>query len=237
MQKTKKAAALLLALLLLAAGCAPVVSDPPEAELLQTASPAPTVTQEPWESKYGPVLEAYRAFAAGLKQNKADFSEQGEPWELIAPDMALSGQEPGYAFRDMDGNGTPELFLLTGDGFIWAMYTLAGGAPKLLDAFWPRKLCILDDSDIVYMIWSNGALDSGYDAYRMAEDGNSLTLIKQVAMESMEEDGTPLDAPRYYRRTGPQGEKEIIGKEQADAETDNFPVNNDRGGLVFVPLS
>jgi hypothetical protein len=199
-------------------------------------TPAPAEFQ--WENEYKTVLDKYREFAARISQSdsSADFSDMDDPWGQIAPDVMLSTRNFGYSFRDMDSNGTPELFLQTSDGSVWAMYTFVDGSAKLLGTFWPRNSCVLDSSDIIYINWSNGAFDNGRDAYRMSKDGRELELILRVAMESTDETGNPLDKPRYYKSVGSESHKSIISAEEADAETSKFPENNDNSGLDFIPL-
>jgi beta-lactamase regulating signal transducer with metallopeptidase domain len=199
-------------------------------------TPAPAEFQ--WENEYKPVLDKYREFAARISQSdsSADFSDMDDPWSQIAPDAMMSTRNFGYALRDMDSNGTPELFLLTSDGSVWAMYTFIDGSAKLLGTFWPRNSCVLDSSDIIYINWSNGAFDNGRDAYRMSKDGRELEFILRVAMESADETGNPLDKPRYYKCVGSKSNKEIIGEAEADEEISKFPDNNDNSGLEFIPL-
>ncbi len=205
-------------------------------------SPAPAQSAQSsasqWETAYQPVLEEYRALAERFSENggQGDFSDLGAPWDQIAPDMMYSTQKFGYALRDMDGNGTPELFWLTSDGTIWAMYTFVDDAPKQLGVFWSRNACLLDQSDVIYMSWSNGALDNGQDAYQISADGQSLALVKRVAMESTGETGAPLAEPRTYKCVGSQDNKEIITEAEAAEETAAFPQNNEESGLDFVSL-
>jgi hypothetical protein len=182
--------------------------------------------------------DEYREFAVRISQNdgSGDFSDMSDPWGMIAPDIMMSSRNFGYAVRDMDSNGVPELFLLTNDGSVWAMYTFIDGEIKLLDTFWPRNLCVLDLSDLIYINWSNGAFDNGRDAYRISKDGRELELILRVAMESTDEAGNPLDEPRYYKCVSSESDKSIISAEEADAETSEFPQNNDNSGLEFIPL-
>ena len=209
------------------------------------ATKAPDKTSKPpvaaasqWEGKYQPVLDKYREFANKMsKKNVGSFADLDEPWSLIAPDVMQSTRKFGYALRDMDGNGTPELFLLTSDGSIWAMYTLVNEEPKMLSAFWARNTCVLDKSDMIYTSWSDGAMDNGQDAYRMSSDGQGLALVERVAMESTDESGNALPEPRYYQCEGSETNKKLISKAQADAETAKFPTSNVKSGLEYVPLS
>lgn len=209
----------------------------PEASPGAAESPAPTAAQ--WEHWYQPVLDEYRLFVSrfGNSDGAVDFTGLGEPWESIAPDMMYSTREFGYAFRDVDNNGISELFLLTSDGSVWAMYTLAGDKPILLEKFWARNTCVLDRSDIIYTNWSSGALDNGRDAYRISKDGRGLELVERVAVESVDENGSPLDEPRYYKCVGSESNKQLISKAEADAETEKFPQSSTGSMLEFVPLS
>lgn len=252
--------ALLLLIAALMAGCLPaaggaaspgIAPEPPSpaADPQNTNLPAASSGADPrtpalcpppsdWENEYRLVLEQYGKFAARVRGGKTDFFMLGDPWSSIGPDILIGGQELGYAFRDLNGDDIPELFLMTGDGSVWALYTLSGGSYKLLGSFWPRNACYLNRSDAVYVDWSNGAFDNGWDVFRMAKDGRELTLVERIAMESADENGTPLDAPRYYQTTGTSEDqtKTIITEAEANAKTARFPRGNGESGLKFLPL-
>ena len=210
---------------------------PPSLTPAATAqAPAPAASE--WENKYKPVLDKYREFAAQFNQNgNTDFSNWGHPWDDISPDVTYSTKKFGYAFRDMDNNGTPELFLLTSDNFIWAVYTFVDGAPKMLDSFVARDYAHLDQSDVIYNGWSDGAADNGYDLYRISADGRKLDLSERIGMESMDGNGNQLKQERYYKCVGSLDNKTIITEAEYDAETSKFPENNGNSGLSFIPLN
>jgi hypothetical protein len=52
-------------------------------------------------------------------------------------------EQMGYGYKDMDGNGTPELFLLDSSAYIRAVFTLSDGTPILLET--------IDDSPLSSM--------------------------------------------------------------------------------------
>lgn len=203
-----------------------------------SASASPTPAASKWETAYAPVLAQYREFAEKFSQggNNADFSSWDDPWDVIAPDYSYSSKKAGYALRDIDSNGTPELFLMTDDGSIWEMYTLVDGVPKLLGVYAARNACYLNQTNEIYTAWSDGAADWGKDAYRMSADGRALEFVERVGEESMDNNGNLLDQERYYICVGSEKNKKIISKQEAEAEWAKFPKSNDNSGLKFIPI-
>jgi RNA polymerase sigma factor (sigma-70 family) len=208
-----------------------VQSEPPRSTSASTA--------KEWETAYAPVLDKYREFAVNFSQSGGDsdsFSDWSGPWYGMACDIVAEMPAFGYAFRDMDGNGVPELFLLTDDGYIRAMYTYVDGAPKLLGWYASRNACYLNRTDEIYTSWSEGAADWGDDAYRISKDGRELEFVERVGEESMDENGNTLDAERYYKCVGSEMNKKIISKKEAETEWAKFPRDNDNSELEFIPI-
>ena len=87
----------------------------------------------------------------------------------------------GYALHDINNDGVPELFILSDDFYdIYAIYTLNGGVPVLLGAYWSRNHCAIDKDGIVYVNESNGASDSNYASYMLDPDSRELILIEAL---------------------------------------------------------
>jgi hypothetical protein len=218
------------------------VSEASEPPPVDTPVSVPPEASDDWENKYKPVLDEYREFAAQYKKNmnNTDFdwdSTMGSIW-LYMRDQGFTVL--GYAFRDLDNNGTPELFLLGGvekvyiDSFdISAIYTYNGRKPVLLGLYRARDACHIAEDTFIYNNWSNGASDCGTDVYRISEDGQKLDFVERVAMESYY---GMFEEPRFYRCVGSEDNKEIISEAEARSEMSEFPYDNTDSGLEFIPI-
>ena len=92
----------------------------------------------------------------------------------------------GYALRDINADGEPELFILseddyTNDSVIAALFTLLDGKPTLVGAYWSRNRCYVDDKGIVYVNGSSGAEDSFSESYTLDAATGTLQLKESFA--------------------------------------------------------
>lgn len=203
---------------------------------------APEEIQANWEDKYASVLDKYKTcvleYSAKIEaQEPLDFESYGDPFSTLS--YIYPTQNPFddfcYAFRDMNNDGTPELFLANRNTqLIFAVYTQVDGSPVLLDSFFERSCCLLDASEYIYRKSSAGAADSWTEIYRIADDGKSLELIKTVGIESTDESYTTLEEPRYYIIA--DGEKSIVSYEEANKVWAECPSSIDSFGLVYIPI-
>ena len=89
----------------------------------------------------------------------------------------------GYALRDINADGTPELFILSKDNgsensVINALYTIQSGKTLLVDAYWSRNICELSENGTIYINGSSGADDSGYASFLLNSETGELELIE-----------------------------------------------------------
>ena len=98
------------------------------------------------KSAYDGIIEEYTALLTarqngdeltppktdGMKEEKAAIAEA--LYGIVADQKAETLADLGYGFKDMDGNGTPELILLTRYTSIRAVFTIANRKPVLLEA-------------------------------------------------------------------------------------------------------
>ena len=202
----------------------------------------PKETAVNWKDSYAPILDRYHEFTLRYEQSitdtDLDFFDWEEPWATMGSiyPMEKPLENFGYAIRDIDNNGTPELVLLgKSDLSISAIFTIVEGEPQLLGTYWDRNACFMDESDKIHTSWSNGAADSGQSIYHMASDGKSLELLETVGIESYSDTSTvQLDEPEYYIIKG--SDKVIVSEEQAQKAWNNYPSNNDKSGLEFIPI-
>ena len=149
------------------------------------------------------------------------------------------GAKLGYALYDINKDGVPELFILTEDHTILAIYSLIDDAPVLVGAYWSRNRCAMDKTGTLYIHASSGASDS-YSASYSFSSGGELNLTEMVGVESFDEQGNAFPEPQYYRIVN--GKKLIVNEEEAVSAWRKFPdVYSDNptkdAGLNFVPFS
>ena len=129
---------------------------------------------------------------------------------------AYYGVNLGYSLHDLNNDGTPELFILSEDDSINAIFSLVNGAPVLVGAYWSRNRCEIDEARTFYNSGSSGASDNSFASYSYA-GGDELQLIREVGMETYDEEaGKSLPQPRYYRIE--YGKKTIIDEKEAEAD-------------------
>ena len=197
----------------------------------QPSEQEPTPSVEDYAQYYAPVLEEYRACSLGNAEDAGMFLEAFIYAENPETDF-------GYALQDLNGNGIPELILLSKyDPYICAVYSLVDNTPHLLDSFWTRYTCDIDVNGILYIHGSGGAFDSYTASYIIAPDGTSLILIEEVGIESYDTAaGQHLDVPRYYKIDA-NGAKTIISEDEATSawqKLDEAKVN--KWDLAFISL-
>jgi|GEM_PF-1769849 len=165
------------------------------------------------EQAYAPILDEYRyAFQQGgdvdtVTDHLVSFLEDAAQVDAQQPRaLAYSLDEPmrsgspiGYAIRDINEDGIPELFILTQDGdsgdeTINALFTLRGGETALVDAYWSRNSCTLAADGTLYIDSSSGADSSTSAAYRLS--AQTGTLIK--ALGGTRHDVTAAEAGLFF---------------------------------------
>ena len=90
------------------------------------------------------------------------------------------GGRIGYALLDVNKDGSPELFILSEDYTIQAVYTLRGGNPVLIGAYWSRNRCAVDKDGVLYMNGSSGASDSFSVSYTLDPVSGELKQVKEL---------------------------------------------------------
>jgi len=212
---------------------------------LSSPESQPEETTVNWEAAYASTLDKYHEFAlwyaAYLSDETKDtqnMPDKEEPWATMGSTYPMDKplENFGYALRDIDNNGIPELILFGKfDLSISAIFTIAEGEPLLLGTYWARNACRMDASENIYTSWSNGGFDNGESIFRIAADGKSLELIKTVGIESYSDDSSvQLDEPEYYITTGT--DKVIVSEDEAKQAWLTYPTNNEMSGLEFTPI-
>ncbi len=128
----------------------------------------------------------------------------------------------GYALKDVNADGSAELFILSDEYDIHSVYTVRQGSPVLAGGYWSRNTVQMDANGMFYSSSSGGAADSNSASCKLNPESGEFDLIEMVGIEDYDyEKGESLPEPRYYHIKN--GEKTIISGEEANNAWENFP--------------
>ena len=155
------------------------------------------------EEKYKPVLDIYKEVIINLDGDKNgvdgfDTEETKEyEWEsaiiVALTTLRNSTSVPGYAFCDLNKNGNDEMLLLLDDYTVLAIFSFADGNPILLDKYWNRKKCAINEDGTIQVCGNSSTAISSYSIFRISEDDKELVLSEEYGM-----DGYDIDTDTYY---------------------------------------
>ena len=178
--------------------------DDPSPKTVQTGNAFSNNTLN--EEKYKPVLDVYRDVIMNLdeKVNSKDspYSQETKEYEWeVAITMAvsrlnLSNNVPGYAFCDLNKNGNDEMILLLDDYTVLAIFSFADGEPILIDKYWNRKKCMINEDGAVVVRGSSGADRPSASVYELAKNDKELVLLEEYGIDGCDPDTL---APLYYK--------------------------------------
>ena len=145
---------------------------------------------------YGDVIEAYRtAYESGNTDN-IEYVFAHELSEFV-----VGSSHVGYAFKDIDKDGTPELVIADTDAqaekVLFALYTLSGGKPKALAVSTARDCYYLRSDSTVFNEAAGGAANSY--RYLLRKSGDELVGFEGVLTAPA---GGLGEGVRYYYQTG-----------------------------------
>jgi len=129
-----------------------------------------------------------------------------------------------YAIHDINGDGVPELLLVTNSYFVHAVYTLVDGEAVSVGSYMIRYSCAIDSDGIFYIHASSGAGDWYYASYYLPPGSAQLTLIERAGCEIVPgydiETGEGLPGHWYHTK---DDVKTIVEYEEIQDIIDNFP--------------
>lgn len=138
-------------------------------------------------SAYSSVIEKYRA------AKEAGISTIADCYNYDVSEMTASGGSVGYAMKDLDKDGVPELIIagIGTDAFsdkgVYDIYTLTDGQPKQLAVAGARSRLYLTTANRIFNAGSSGAANSIYYIYRL--EGGELVLEEGVLSAPDENSG------------------------------------------------
>jgi len=133
--------------------------------------------------EYKATLDNIYGILIGTNTNNSNNDGLSGIWE-----SAMWGQPAdnlstiGYAFVDIDNNGTEELIVAQSFGNDWPcdilnIYTISDNKVVMLAEGWSRNRYYLLNDGTVYNEGSNGADDSSFISYKIADDKKSLAVV------------------------------------------------------------
>ncbi len=191
--------------------------------------PAPEVNiDDSVPEEYHEVLIRYRsAVEAIVTGNIIDIDgSMGSPYEPVhafTAGMYEAGsamKEPaaekyGYSLKDMNGDGTPELMLITENHVLLELYTVIDGKAEMLDSFSPRYRGLVLTTNRFYTHGSGGAAYNHYTVSKYDGAGNFVPYLEFGSDVS--------DDEQYYYKIEDGGEREIITEKSFLSLCDRYP--------------
>ena len=174
------------------------------------------------------LLEYQECVLSGTQREWAPLSQffDYEPFSIPA-------NEFGYALKDLNGCGLPELILMRENNFIFAIYTLVDSRPYLFDFFWARYSCFIDKNGYIVVDGSGGASDNSTVAYEISKDGKGQLKILELGVRPVDPWGDPTGVYEWYQIVGAR--EEIISENEANQILARF-VEATQEDLSFIPL-
>ena len=195
--------------------------------LLGLVACAPSeLSYEEQKTAYNGIIEEYTALLTaslnGEELPVPDTKDMDEREAAIAETLygvvaAGKGGEAaknmGYGFKDMDGNGTPELLLLSRSTSIRAVFTLSGKKPILLEVNYGSGTTFLFGEDNRFLLMRDTVIDNIEEAefYTCHVDGDKMVYDAVYgAVYDMEQ----KEILEYYQMV--DGNRTAIDKETYD---------------------
>ena len=158
------------------------------------------------EEKYKPILDIYKDVMMNLDE-KANSKDSPYPegtkeyeWEsaiiVAVTTLRLSTSVPGYAFCDLNKNGSDEMLLLLDDYTVLAIFSFANDQPILLDKYWNRKKCAINEDGTIQVRGSGGADTSYYSIFKISDNDKELVLSEAYGTDGHDPDTLH---PYYYK--------------------------------------
>ena len=176
--------------------------------VMVACTPTPQKTYEEQKVFYNDIISQYTAMLVAVNNGEElstpNTDGMDEDERIIAEtlyNIVVDCKEPqnmGYGFKDFDGNGTPELVLLTRYTPIRALFTLSGDKPVLLESNYSKGNDFLFASDNRFFIMRN------------VIEGN----IQEVTFYTCRVDGDKMSYDSICGMTGDPAKKETIERFQ-----------------------
>nr|MCR5138063.1 hypothetical protein [Oscillospiraceae bacterium] len=158
-------------------------------------------------------------------------------WTNGISEMTAYSSGVGYALKDLDKNGIPELIIAGmgtddfSDKMVYDLYTLVNGAPVNLATAQARDRYYVRTDNTVYSEGSGGAAYTYLTVMRVK--GNELEDV-EVVFTNMDGEGTSSASLGYYYQQG-HSEKLPSEKSMRITESDFFSRMEQMESTIYVP--
>lgn len=194
------------------------------APVVPEKQPEPQVPRTEYEALYIQAAERYvQAIQESFDWDQA--YDAGLNYQLIWHDTSVS--DLGYAYMDVDGDGTDEFFL--GHDSIFDMYAVSDGELKVILQSGERDEYILYPDGIITNQWSASAFESGWGFYKYAA-GELVPLGSFFSDTTDGKDILLFSATDFRQDDGVPGSWEEL--ERFEKKYDGTPLE-----ITFTPLS
>jgi len=204
----KKLCIVLALLLALCTLCACPRVEPEEITTTTEEITEPPISTDP----YIPIIEEFTRL---VREQSDDY----DAWEAIGiaePPQEYGEGSLGYAFRDINGDRTPELLLLdkmnggtAGQPFVYALYTLKDKEePVLLGNYWSRNRVQIDKDGRIFTTGSDSAWSLYLNSYQLNANAGALTHMTDYYTD-VDARGNPCWVMRSQGREEPLSEKQF----------------------------
>jgi len=119
----------------------------------------------------------------------------------------------GYAIKDINNDGIPELMLLnndhysTNEQFVLSLFTLNNDVPVFLEHYWVRSYARFAADGTIYNIGSGGAATTYLSKYKLEPDSTELTKLPgeymsdwgPIFVEIIDDDRKSIAEKEFYK--------------------------------------
>lgn len=224
---------LILASMCFISGCGNQINN-------QTEVGQNTAQSVDYSKKYDSILETYRNFVqSNLDEN---ISNLNEPWDGIRDTLGAFQNDKtkfGYAFKDLNNSGIPELILLAGEQeaySICAIYSLVNDKPKLLGSYHYRNICSIGSDGTIYNFSAGSANENNFNTYKIKNDGTGFETIASIQTVFESNDKEPEGYTSHFYKVQNNNEKVEITQEEAENLFAQTPEDIKESGIEFTPL-
>lgn len=214
-------------------GTVPTDSTPAETTP-EASTPAEPVPAQGWSVAYADLVEDFRKIIA--YRASPDFEKEWDDgmvipgvsdtlihttvnqvyrWGNMIVELPKAKTEAdyGYILHDLNSDGTPELFWVHKDHTVCAIFTYRQDTPILLDAYWSRYSCYVNQNGGLYSLGSGGAQDNAGYVLNLKDD--ALQEVFEFGCETA--DG---GEPQFYQVA--DGIRTLLDEEYAQTYYDAF---------------
>ncbi len=119
---------------------------------------------------------------------KTEGNEAQYHWNCMLIDMLDYISQPtkgsfGYILRDLSGDGVPELVWVNMDYRVYCIFTIADNQVRLVDSFWPRYACTIQNNGELLILGSSGVCDYVYSLKRIDSSTDMLVTLTKFGKE------------------------------------------------------